>query len=123
MQGLLFSFIKIGGRVVRIFQYFITGLLRCFLVYPTVQVPAPTREELAAKRWTALDFPTNTVIASQTSLPAMSIPVGFTDNGLPVGLEVLGRPLSERALLRFARAWELAESPRRAAALTSVAEA
>ncbi|AZZ83295.1 GntR family transcriptional regulator [Gordonia alkanivorans] len=94
-----------------------------FLVYPTVQVPAPTREELAAKRWTALDFPTNTVIASQTSLPAMSIPVGFTDNGLPVGLEVLGRPLSERALLRFARAWELAESPRRAAALTSVAEA
>ena len=94
-----------------------------FLVYPTVQVPAPTREELAAKRWTALDFPTNTVIASQTSLPAMSIPVGFTDNGLPVGLEVLGRPLSERALLRFARAWELAESPRRAASLTSVAEA
>ncbi|WP_174310975.1 amidase family protein [Gordonia namibiensis] len=94
-----------------------------FLVYPTVQVPAPTREELAAKRWTALDFPTNTVIASQTSLPAMSIPVGFTDNGLPVGLEVLGRPLSERALLRFARAWELAESPRRAAALTSVAKA
>lgn len=84
-----------------------------FLVYPTVQVPAPTRVELAAKRWTALDFPTNTVIASQTSLPAMSIPVGFTDTGLPVGLEVVGRPLSERALLRFARAWELAESPRR----------
>lgn len=93
-----------------------------FLVYPTVQVPAPTREELAAKRWTALDFPTNTVIASQTSLPAMSIPVGFTDNGLPVGLEVVGRPLSERALLRFARAWESAESPRRAAVLTTAAE-
>lgn len=84
-----------------------------FLVFPTVQVPAPTRAELAEKRWTALDFPTNTVIASQTSLPAMSIPVGFTDTGLPVGLEVVGRPLSERALLRFARAWELAESPRR----------
>lgn len=84
-----------------------------FLVYPTVQVPAPTRTALAAKRWTALDFPTNTVIASQTSLPAISIPVGFTDTGLPVGLEVVGRPLSERALLRFARAWELAEAPRR----------
>ncbi|WP_237024346.1 amidase family protein [Mycolicibacterium vaccae] len=84
-----------------------------FLVYPTVQVPAPTRADLAAKRWTALDFPTNTVIASQTSLPAISIPVGFTDTGLPVGLEVVGRPLSEQALLRFARAWELAESPRR----------
>ena len=84
-----------------------------FLVYPTVQVPAPTRADLAAKRWTALNFPTNTVIASQTSLPAMSIPVGFTDSGSPVGLEVVGRPLTERALLRFARAWELAEAPRR----------
>lgn len=91
-----------------------------FLVYPTVQVPAPTRDELADKRWTALDFPTNTVIASQTSLPAMSIPVGFTESGLPVGLEVVGRPLSERSLLRFARAWELAASPRRPAALTTV---
>ncbi|AKS36564.1 amidase family protein [Mycolicibacterium goodii] len=83
-----------------------------FLVYPTVQVPAPTRADLTAKRWTALNFPTNTVIASQTSLPAISIPAGFTDTGLPVGLEVVGRPLSERALLRFARAWELAEAPR-----------
>ncbi|MFI5719735.1 amidase family protein [Nocardia sp. NPDC051750] len=90
-----------------------------FLVYPTVQVPAPTHAELEAKRWTALDFPTNTVIASQTSLPAMSIPAGFTESGLPVGLEVLGRPMSELALLRFARAWELAAAPRRPPALTS----
>lgn len=67
-----------------------------FLVYPTVQVPAPSRDDLAAKRWTALDFPTNTVIASQTSLPAISIPVGFTDSGLPVGMEVLGRPSTLR---------------------------
>ena len=89
-----------------------------FLVYPTVQVPAPTRDDLAAKRWTALDFPTNTVIASQTSLPAMSIPVGFTETGLPVGMEVLGRQFSERALLRFARAWELATNPRSPAAST-----
>ncbi|GAC70404.1 amidase family protein [Gordonia soli] len=87
-----------------------------FLVYPTVQVPAPTRADLAAKRWTALDFPTNTVIASQTTMPAISIPVGFTDVGLPVGLEVLGRPLAEKDLLRFARAWELTASPRRQAA-------
>ncbi|MFW0783537.1 amidase family protein [Gordonia sp. CPCC 206044] len=94
-----------------------------FLVYPTVQVPAPTRADLEAKRWTALDFPTNTVIASQTSMPAMSIPGGFTDTGLPVGVEVLGRPMSELSLLRFARAWELAASPRRPAELVSRASA
>lgn len=84
-----------------------------FLVYPTVQVPPPTRADLAAKRWTALTFPTNTVIASQSSLPAMSVPAGFTAGGLPVGLEVLGKPLAETDLLRFARAWELLASPRR----------
>lgn len=84
------------------------------LVYPTVQVPAPTRDDLAAKRWTALTFPTNTVLASQSSLPAASVPVGFTDDGLPVGLEVVGPVMSERLLLRFARAWERAVSPRRA---------
>ncbi|MEV0074184.1 MULTISPECIES: amidase family protein [unclassified Amycolatopsis] len=94
-----------------------------FLVYPTVQVPPPTREALAAKRWTALDFPTNTVLASQSSLPAMSIPCGFTPAGLPVGLEVLGKPLAERALLRFARAWELATSPRRPSPLLTSAPA
>lgn len=89
------------------------------LVYPTVQVPAPTREELAAKRWTALTFPTNTVLASQSSLPAASVPVGFTDDGLPVGLEVVGPVMSERRLLRFARAWERAVSPRRPPHLTA----
>lgn len=94
-----------------------------FLIYPTVQVAAPTRADLEAKRWTALDFPTNTVIASQTSLPAMSMPVGFTDTGLPVGMEVLGRPLAERDLLRFARAWELATSPRRPAKLSVTVDA
>lgn len=93
-----------------------------FLVYPTVQVPAPTRADLAAKRWTALDFPTNTVIASQTSLPAINVPAGFTESGLPVGMEVLGRPMTERALLRFARGWELAASPRRRPPLTTRVE-
>ncbi|NIZ90929.1 amidase [Kineococcus rubinsiae] len=84
-----------------------------FLVYPTVQVPPPTRADLAARRWTALTFPTNTVIASQSSLPAVSVPAGFTPEGLPVGLEVLGKPLAEVDLLRFARGWELTASPRR----------
>jgi len=100
-----------------------------FLVYPTVQVPPPTRADLAAKRWTALTFPTNTVIASQSSLPAMSVPAGFTAGGLPVGMEVLGKPLAEADLLRFARAWEQLASPRRpprlppAASVVDVTEA
>ena len=88
-----------------------------FLVYPTVQVIPPTREELAAEKYSALTFPTNTVIGSQAGLPALTIPVGFTRDGLPVGLELLGAPLAEARILQFARSWERAAAPRRAPAI------
>jgi amidase len=88
-----------------------------FLVYPTVQVIPPTREELAAEKYQCLTFPTNTVIGSQAGLPALTIPVGFTRDGLPVGLELLGIPLAEASMLQFARSWETAAAPRRAPAL------
>jgi aspartyl-tRNA(Asn)/glutamyl-tRNA(Gln) amidotransferase subunit A len=39
-------------------------------------------------------------------IPAMSIPCGLTKEGLPIGLQVAGPPLSEARLLAFARAWE-----------------
>jgi Asp-tRNA(Asn)/Glu-tRNA(Gln) amidotransferase A subunit family amidase len=83
-----------------------------FLIYPTVQVIPPTGEELAAKKYQSLTFPTNTVIGSQAGLPAITIPVGFTADGLPVGLEVLGAPMTEAKLLQFARSWEKAVQPR-----------
>lgn len=76
------------------------------LVYPTVQVPPPTFEDLAEGVYTALTFPTNTVIASQAGLPALTVPAGFTADGLPVGLEVVGRPFTETTLLRVAAGLE-----------------
>jgi amidase len=88
-----------------------------FLVYPTVRVVPPTRDELAAQKYSALTFPTNTVIASQAGLPALSIPAGFTGDGLPVGLELLGPPLGEAKMLQFAQAWERAAQQRRVPAL------
>jgi Asp-tRNA(Asn)/Glu-tRNA(Gln) amidotransferase A subunit family amidase len=88
-----------------------------FIVYPTVQVIPPTRVELAAEKYSALTFPTNTVIGSQAGLPALTIPVGFTGEGLPVGLELLGTPLAETQMLQFASAWEGSARPRRAPVL------
>jgi amidase len=102
-------------------EYFRRRILAMFadndldvLVYPTVQVIPPTHQELADGLYSALSFPTNTVIGSQAGLPAMSVPVGFTDGGLPVGLEVLGKPFTEATLLRLAAAWEASADPRRA---------
>jgi Asp-tRNA(Asn)/Glu-tRNA(Gln) amidotransferase A subunit family amidase len=77
------------------------------LVYPSVQVAAPTRADLEAGRWTVEAFPTNTMIAPQAGLPAISVPAGATPQGLPVGLEFLGLPYGEPTLLGLAYAFEL----------------
>jgi Asp-tRNA(Asn)/Glu-tRNA(Gln) amidotransferase A subunit family amidase len=99
------------------FQELILGILADhevdFLVYPTVQVVPPTRDELAATKYECLTFPTNTVIASQAGLAALTMPVGLTEEGLPVGMELLGTPFSEAGMLQFAHAWERATSFRR----------
>lgn len=77
-----------------------------FLVYPTVQVLPPTHKDLADGRFTCLTFPTNTVVASQAGLPSISVPSGFSESGLPVGLDIVGRPMSEMKLLQFAHRLE-----------------
>lgn len=76
------------------------------LVFPTIQVVPPTRAELDAGKWTTLTFPTNTLIASQSWLPAVSLPAGTTETGLPVGLEIMGLPFDEGGVLSAAQAFE-----------------
>jgi amidase len=41
-----------------------------------------------------------------TGLPAMIVPMGFTSDGNPVGLEILGRPWSEPTLIKLAAGYE-----------------
>lgn len=43
-----------------------------------------------------------------TGLPAVSVPCGFTADGLPVGLQIAGRPFDESTVLRAAYAYEQA---------------
>lgn len=51
-------------------------------------------------------------LSAHTGLPALTLPAGFTERGLPVGLELLGRPLDDARLVAMAFAYESA-SPRR----------
>ena len=83
------------------------------LAFPDVQVLAPEFEGYHTGELTRADVPTNTFIASQSGCPAISLPAGFTDDGLPVGLELLGAPLSDRRLVGFAAAYEAVGDPRR----------
>jgi len=48
------------------------------------------------------------IYATFAGLPCISVPAGFSAAGLPIGLQLIGRPQGEAALLRLARAYELA---------------
>ena len=49
-----------------------------------------------------------TISVNLAGIPAISIPCGFTDDGLPVGIQILGRPFEEGQVLRVAFALEQA---------------
>jgi aspartyl-tRNA(Asn)/glutamyl-tRNA(Gln) amidotransferase subunit A len=46
--------------------------------------------------------------ANIVGVPAMSVPAGFSADGLPIGMALFGRPLEEAKLFRIARAYERA---------------
>lgn len=54
-------------------------------------------------KWTALTSPFN-----MTGQPAVSVPAGWTADGLPVGLQIVGRHLDDTGVLRAAAAYEQA---------------
>ena len=52
---------------------------------------------------TYIDWFAITFALTMTSCPVISIPCGFTDDGLPVGLQVVGKPRGEATLLQAAK--------------------
>jgi aspartyl-tRNA(Asn)/glutamyl-tRNA(Gln) amidotransferase subunit A len=52
--------------------------------------------------------PRNTLPFDLISLPAISIPCGFTSAGLPVGLQIVGKAFDEAGVLHVAYAYEQA---------------
>jgi aspartyl-tRNA(Asn)/glutamyl-tRNA(Gln) amidotransferase subunit A len=49
-----------------------------------------------------------TGIGSVAGLPSLSVPCGFSDEGWPVGLQLMGRPFAESLVLRLGQAYEAA---------------
>ena len=48
----------------------------------------------------------NTRAINYLGLPTVSVPCGFTKNGLPTGFQLIGRPFDEKTLLRAGHAYE-----------------
>jgi aspartyl-tRNA(Asn)/glutamyl-tRNA(Gln) amidotransferase subunit A len=81
------------------------------LVTPTVPVAAPrigqTTVEVGPERVeTMWALSRLTRPANLTGFPALSVPCGFTQGGLPIGLQLTGRPFAEATILQIAHAYE-----------------
>ncbi len=48
-----------------------------------------------------------TIAVNLAGIPAISIPCGFDDNNLPIGLQILTPAFNEQKLLRIARVYEV----------------
>ncbi len=48
-----------------------------------------------------------TSYATFAGLPAISVPVGFDQRGLPMGMQLIGRPRGDVELLRLAHSYEM----------------
>ncbi|HXF81867.1 MAG TPA: amidase [bacterium] len=100
---------------------FLEAFARCdLLVTPTTQAPAePIAADPAAAARTSLALSVQltryTNPFNVTGFPAASVPCGFTARGLPVGLQIVGRPFDDAAVLRVAAVYEAAAggAPRR----------
>ena len=83
------------------------------LLLPTIPMPAITIEQIdqdisidgitenATVALLSLTMPFNLA-----GLPAISFPCGFTATGLPIGLQVVGKPFEEAMILRIAHAYQ-----------------
>jgi len=80
------------------------------LAYPTIRRKANVAGQPQAG--------TNCHLSANSGLPAIVVPGGFTPDGLPVGVELLGRAWSEPLLIKLAYAYEQATRHRRPPAST-----
>jgi amidase len=85
-----------------------------FLVMPAAQVPAfdakleyPTEID-GHPMGTYLDWMECCWCITVTGSPAISVPCGFTMDGLPVGVQIVGRPGEDLRVLQVAEAFEVA---------------
>ena len=81
------------------------------IVTPTVPIPPPRIDRLqqsgGVDSETAVDSLTRfTRVFNIVGLPAVSIPCGFTPEGLPIGMQICGKAFDESTVLRVAHAYE-----------------
>ena len=95
----------VGAAIAEAMRDHMTAHALDALAFPPVLAPAPPlgdnpqiplRGRAAPQRWV---MARNTALSSCTEFPSLTLPAGLTEEGLPVGIEFLGRHGEDRALL------------------------
>jgi amidase len=100
------------GQLWRSFQAFLEKYE--YFVLPTTQLPpfdvdTPYPTEIAGVKFTSyIDWMKSCWYISATGNPAASVPGGFTPEGLPVGVQIVGRNKEDFSVLQMAHAFEQA---------------
>ncbi len=98
------------GQLWRRFQAFLEKYE--YFVLPTTQLPAfdvntPYPTEIAGVKFDDyIDWMKSCWYISATGNPAVSVPAGFTSEGLPVGVQIVGRNKEDFSVLQMAHAFE-----------------
>ena len=98
------------GRALR--EFVDTVFTRCdALLAPTLSFPVPALADVDVSGGPAmmriLDEITRLMRPMNVlGLPALALPCGFTDNGLPCGMQLIGRPFAEPLLYRLGAAYQ-----------------
>lgn len=97
----------------RLLRGFVSSVFaQCDVLHlPTLGIPVPTLAETdvgsTAAMWDKIAVLVRcTAPFNYLGLPALAVPCGFTDNGLPTSFQLVARPFDEAALLRVAHAYE-----------------
>jgi len=85
------------------------------LLTPTTPIPAPRRSAMmkdpAGLRPTELMLLRNTRPVNVWGVPAISVPCGWSADGLPIGLQIIGPPQGEKTVLSIASLLERHANP------------
>jgi aspartyl-tRNA(Asn)/glutamyl-tRNA(Gln) amidotransferase subunit A len=74
------------------------------LLCPTMRGEAPTYEESLTDAWVRTRGVTN--VFNFTGQPALAFPAGFSEHGLPLSIQLAGRPFAEATVLAAAHAYQ-----------------
>ena len=109
---------RVRDRFRAVFADLLTRLELDAMVFPTFRFPPVENGGVPTTQ--AGEIPpigSNNYYAALTGFPALSVPMGYTQDGLPLGLQMLGLPHTEGRLVQLASVYQRSASARRSPTL------